>query len=190
MVVNTPQLSYQLRKLPEMKNKSIIIEGGVGNEPAAALLFGASGLSYSAGITGGCIEAPGGALYIYDGKYYWKPYREEASASAKIIEGLVYDSGDAKQVEGANGFIRQEKKYPSMCGRILNLQEWLAQTFVKLGVTDIHQLHALGSIITQEEVLKLFPDRISDLLEIEGIGEKGIQEIKKALGNYGITLKE
>lgn len=29
-----------------------------------------------------------------------------------------------------------------------------------------------------------------DLLEIEGIGEKGIQEIKKALGNYGITLKE
>ncbi len=29
-----------------------------------------------------------------------------------------------------------------------------------------------------------------DLLEIEGIGEKGIQEIKKVLGNYGITLKE
>ncbi len=28
-----------------------------------------------------------------------------------------------------------------------------------------------------------------DLLEIEGIGEKGIQEIKKALSNYGITLK-
>ncbi len=32
--------------------------------------------------------------------------------------------------------------------------------------------------------------RKEDLLEIEGIGEKGIQEIKKALGNYGITLKE
>ncbi len=29
-----------------------------------------------------------------------------------------------------------------------------------------------------------------DLLEIEGIGEKGIQEIKKVLSNYGITLKE
>ncbi len=29
-----------------------------------------------------------------------------------------------------------------------------------------------------------------DLLEIEGIGEKGIQEIKKALGKFGITLKE
>ncbi len=29
-----------------------------------------------------------------------------------------------------------------------------------------------------------------DLLEIEGIGEKGIQEIKKVLSNYGIGLKE
>jgi DNA-directed RNA polymerase subunit alpha len=29
-----------------------------------------------------------------------------------------------------------------------------------------------------------------DLLEIEGIGEKGIQEIKKMLANYSITLKE
>lgn len=29
-----------------------------------------------------------------------------------------------------------------------------------------------------------------DLLDIEGIGEKGIQEIKKVLSNYGITLKE
>lgn len=28
-----------------------------------------------------------------------------------------------------------------------------------------------------------------DLLEIEGIGDKGIQEIKKVLGGYGITLK-
>jgi len=28
-----------------------------------------------------------------------------------------------------------------------------------------------------------------DLLEIEGIGDKGIQEIKKVLGEYGITLK-
>ena len=28
-----------------------------------------------------------------------------------------------------------------------------------------------------------------DLLEIEGLGAKGIQEIKKALSNFGITLK-
>ncbi|OGZ03839.1 MAG: DNA-directed RNA polymerase subunit alpha [Candidatus Lloydbacteria bacterium RIFCSPHIGHO2_01_FULL_41_20] len=28
-----------------------------------------------------------------------------------------------------------------------------------------------------------------DLAEIEGLGEKGVQEIKRVLGNYGITLK-
>jgi DNA-directed RNA polymerase subunit alpha len=31
--------------------------------------------------------------------------------------------------------------------------------------------------------------RKDDLLEIEGIGEKGIQEIKRILSNYGLTLK-
>ncbi len=31
--------------------------------------------------------------------------------------------------------------------------------------------------------------RKEDLLEIDGIGDKGIQEIKKVLGGYGITLK-
>ncbi len=32
--------------------------------------------------------------------------------------------------------------------------------------------------------------RESTLREIEGIGDKGIQEIKKALGNFGITIKQ
>ena len=32
--------------------------------------------------------------------------------------------------------------------------------------------------------------REATLREIEGIGDKGIQEIKKALGNFGITLKQ
>jgi DNA-directed RNA polymerase subunit alpha len=32
--------------------------------------------------------------------------------------------------------------------------------------------------------------REESLREIEGIGDKGIQEIKKALGNFGITLKQ
>ena len=32
--------------------------------------------------------------------------------------------------------------------------------------------------------------RESKLREVEGLGDKGIQEIKKALGNFGITLKQ
>ncbi len=31
--------------------------------------------------------------------------------------------------------------------------------------------------------------READILDIEGIGEKGLQEIRRALGNFGITLK-
>lgn len=171
MKVNTPQLSYFLRNSKVLYGKSIIVEGGVGNEPATALLLGASGLSYSAGITGGSIEAPGGALFISDGKGYWKPYRGEASPSAKIIEGHIYPTGDAKQVEGANGFIRMEKKYPSMCGRILNINEWIAQCFVKLGVKNIDQLHALGVTMKKEEVVEIFgkkPSEIHDLIKVKG----------------------
>ena len=29
----------------------------------------------------------------------------------------------------------------------------------------------------------------ADILDVEGLGSKGIQEIKKTLSNYGITLK-
>jgi DNA-directed RNA polymerase subunit alpha len=32
--------------------------------------------------------------------------------------------------------------------------------------------------------------RESDLLSLEGLGEKGITEIRKALGNFGIVLKQ
>jgi DNA-directed RNA polymerase subunit alpha len=32
--------------------------------------------------------------------------------------------------------------------------------------------------------------REEDLLEIDGLGEKGIQEIKRALSNFGVTLKQ
>ena len=31
--------------------------------------------------------------------------------------------------------------------------------------------------------------READILDIEGIGEKGLQEIRRALGNFGVTLK-
>jgi DNA-directed RNA polymerase subunit alpha len=41
-------------------------------------------------------------------------------------------------------------------------------------------IRTLGGIARKKE---------DDLLEIEGIGEKGLQEIKRILSDYGITLK-
>ncbi len=41
-------------------------------------------------------------------------------------------------------------------------------------------IRTVGGLIRKKEV---------DLLEIDGLGEKGIQEIKKAISNFGVTLK-
>lgn len=41
-------------------------------------------------------------------------------------------------------------------------------------------IRTVGGLVRKKE---------KDILEIEGLGKKGLQEIKRALGNYGITLK-
>ena len=41
-------------------------------------------------------------------------------------------------------------------------------------------IRTVGGLVRKKE---------EDILEIEGLGKKGVQEIKRALGNYGITLK-
>jgi len=45
---------------------------------------------------------------------------------------------------------------------------------------NIANIRTVGGLARKKE---------KDLLEIEGLGAKGIQEIKKALGEFGITLK-
>lgn len=56
---------------------------------------------------------------------------------------------------------------------------------MKLASRTLNALREAGI----KTVAGLARKRTSALGEIEGIGEKGIQEIKKALGNLGITLK-
>lgn len=57
---------------------------------------------------------------------------------------------------------------------------------IKLSSRTLNALREAGV----KTVAGLARKRGSALGEIEGIGEKGIQEIKKALGNLGITLKQ
>lgn len=52
-----------------------------------------------------------------------------------------------------------------------------ARTATALGNANIR---TVGGLARKKE---------SDILDIEGIGEKGLQEIRRALGNFGITLK-
>lgn len=42
-------------------------------------------------------------------------------------------------------------------------------------------IRTVGGLVRKKE---------GDLLEIEGLGEKGLQEIKRALSNFGVTLKQ
>ncbi len=42
-------------------------------------------------------------------------------------------------------------------------------------------IRTLGGLVRKTE---------DDLLDIEGLGEKGLQEIKRALSNFGVTLKQ
>ncbi len=163
MIVNTPSLILDLRGREGMDIKSIIVEGGVGDEPAVALLLGASGLSYAAGISGASIESPNGGLFLYDGSNYWSPQRGEASTSTKIIEDdnqntreICYQDGEPQQVEGDIGYLRQDIRFVSMCGRIRVRNEWLAQCFVKMGVSTLTQLQALGTKLNYMEVEEIF----------------------------------
>lgn len=55
------------------------------------------------------------------------------------------------------------------------------QLLVKtLNILSDAGIRTLGGLARKKE---------SDLLELEGVGKKMVQEIKKALGNYGLTLK-
>lgn len=46
---------------------------------------------------------------------------------------------------------------------------------------DAASIRTIGGLVRKSE---------KDLLELAGLGEKGVQEIKRALSNYGLTLKQ
>lgn len=83
------------------------------------------------------------------------------------------DTREKKEVRG------QEKEKASDATAKMKLDD------IKLSSRTLNALREAGI----KTVAGLSRKRASVLGEIEGIGEKGIQEIKKALGNLGITLK-
>lgn len=75
--------------------------------------------------------------------------------------------------------------YESMAADTQDAAAKLKLDDIKLSSRTLNALREAGI----KTVAGLSRKRASALGEIEGIGEKGIQEIKKALGNLGITLK-
>lgn len=193
MIVNSPSLILALRGRVGMNGKSIVVEGGVGDEPAVALLFGASGLSHAAGVAGASIEAPNGGLFLFDGEAFWATQRGEASASTKLIEAdskdqssLLYEDGEPRHIEGEAGFLLQEPRFVSMCGRVRVRNEWIAQCMVKLGVRTMGQLHALGVALTRAEFEATFGMNWSEVLAFGDLRELPAQGTHEA--RYVIPL--
>lgn len=85
-------------------------------------------------------------------------------------------------IDSKEGNLDDEKKY----------KKELDTEFLKTRIEDLdlsaRTLNALSNANIRT-VGGLARKKEKDILEIEGLGSKGVQEIKKALGNFGITLK-
>ncbi len=91
---------------------------------------------------------------------------EEVSAPSESAEGEKSED-DAAKKEDMSDVLKTRIDTLSLSTRTLNALQGA-------------NIRTVGGVARKKK---------EDLLEIEGIGEKGIQEIKRVLSNYGITLK-
>lgn len=96
------------------------------------------------------------------------------------------------QLKAIVGFKEEEAKEETAPEKSDSDKEKLDSDFLKTRVEtlDLSQrtLHALQGANVRT-VGGLIRKKEEDLLDIDGLGNKGIQEIKRILGNFGITLK-
>lgn len=96
------------------------------------------------------------------------------------------------QLKAIVGFKEEEAKEEAVPEKSDSDKEKLDSDFLKTRVEtlDLSQrtLHALQGANVRT-VGGLIRKKEEDLLDIDGLGNKGIQEIKRILGNFGITLK-
>ena len=104
-------------------------------------------------------------------------------AQLKAVVGFIED--DEETVETATGdFLTADSN-----GKVETKED---EDFLKTRIEDLNlslrtQKALAGASI--RTVGGLIRKKIEDLLEIDGLGDKGIQEIKQALSNFGIVLK-
>lgn len=100
------------------------------------------------------------------------------------IAGFTKEKIKAKEVAAEVAVLKQEEakeesgEFTDILKTRIDTLDFSTRTLNSLMTANIR---TVGGIARKKK---------EDLLDIEGIGEKGIQEIKKVLGNYGITLKE
>lgn len=101
-------------------------------------------------------------------------FQEEEEIKAEEIKSIKEEIEDKEPEEEASS---EDEKTEFLKTRIEDLG---LSTRTENAITDAN-IRTVGGLVRKKE---------EDLLEVEGLGEKGLQEIKRALGNYGIILKQ
>lgn len=93
-------------------------------------------------------------------------------------EEIAAESADETSAEGVGADRRMDEKadMEALKTRISELQ--LSARVIS--ALDGASIRTIGGLVRKRE---------DDLLSIEGLGQKGLQEIKRALSNYGLTLR-
>ncbi|MCX6752302.1 MAG: DNA-directed RNA polymerase subunit alpha [Candidatus Nomurabacteria bacterium] len=94
----------------------------------------------------------------------------------KVVKEISKDNDKAEKMND-----EEEKKEPDFADVLKTRTDSLELSTRTLNALTSANIRTLGGLARKKR---------EDLLEIEGIGEKGITEIKKVLGKFGLNLKE
>ena len=102
---------------------------------------------------------------------------EQLKAIVGFVEPEIETEDEVKRDDmGEKEAIRKEAYEDFLKTRIesLNLSQRTANALTNANIRTV------GGLVRKKE---------EDILDVEGLGNKGVQEIKKVLGEHGITLK-
>lgn len=101
-------------------------------------------------------------------------FQEEEEIKEEEIKSIKEEMEDKDSIDGVSS---EDEKTEFLKTRIEDLG---LSTRTENALTEAN-IRTVGGLVRKKE---------DDILTFEGLGEKGLQEIKRALGNYGITLKQ
>jgi DNA-directed RNA polymerase subunit alpha len=100
---------------------------------------------------------------------------KETEEEVEVVKKASKKGGDEEEEE------KEEKKGADFADVLKTRTDGLDLSTRTLNALTGANIRTLGGLARKKR---------EDLLEVEGIGEKGITEIKKALSKFGLNLKE
>jgi DNA-directed RNA polymerase subunit alpha len=96
----------------------------------------------------------------------------------KAIIGFKEEELESSEPQAAT---EKKEKKPALDPEVLKTRiETLDMSLRTVNALAAANIRTVGGLVRKKE---------EDILDIDGLGSKGIQEIKRILSNYGVTLK-